>query len=317
MDIKLFRFVLLLVFFAGTVSAQVEEQRKYQVSNADSMLAFVTSSGTLNGLFTHFHSEDVYYDLYLDTPDFSIAENHLSLRFRKRDFGTGDATYSFQLKSEMENAGGLRMEVEETELNFYKVKTEKGSTPLPAVLDVFFLQLKRGGPNTHSPEIELATKELQEWIQNNAPGPITPFQKLLHLNLKGLGPEELKTLHPVLYGSSKRFRSHIYIDGAAPPETLKNIPQNNSSTVPPFFLTDGGYNWLLESSLDFSTFYPLIETKIPKVVICEYEVENKYFMRETGTQVMDMYEKGLKEKFGATNGIDSKYLQSLKQFRGK
>jgi hypothetical protein len=296
----------------------VEEQRKYIFSNPDSIRNFIKSSGTLEGLSIHHHSEDVYYDLYLDTPDFSVSQNHLSLRFRKRNFGNGIVTYQFQLKSEMENAGGLRMEVEETELNFYKVKTETGWVSLPNVLDVFFSQLEKNIVNPKSPKILLATQQLQTWIRDNALGPIVPFQKLSHLNLKGLGPEGIKTLAPVLYGSSRRLRSHVYIDRATSTEAYKSIPKNTPSSLPPFFTTTtSDLNWMLECSLDFATFYPLIDSKTSSVQICEFEVENKYFVRQTGTEVMDAFEKSLKVRFGAANGIDSKYLQSLRKFRGQ
>lgn len=239
------------------------------------------------------------------------------MRFRKRNFGNNVVTYEFQLKSEMENAGGLRMEVEETELDFYKVKTEQGWVSLTKVLDVFFSQLERNAVNPKSPAIVLATQQLQSWIQTNAPGPILPFQKLSHLNLKGLDRENIKTLAPVLYGSSRRLRSHVYIDRDLSIQEYTSIPKNQVSSLPKFFVvTEGDMNWVLESSLDFATFYPLIESKTSSVQLCEYEVENKYFVRETGTKVMDGFERSLKERFGAANGIDSKYLQSLKKFRG-
>ncbi len=313
---KFLHLVLLFLFSANFLFAQgVEEQRKYIVSNPDSLLAFVTSSGTLNGLSTHNHSEDVYYDIYLDTPDFSIAQNHLSLRFRKRNLGKL-VTYSFQLKSEMENSSGLRMEVEETELDFYTVKTVNRWSPLPVVLDVFFSQLERKTINPQAPELLLATEQLQKWIRDNVAGPIIPFQKLSHLKLKGLDQQSLKTLRPVLFGGVKRLRSHLYIDPKSSTSAFKNITQNRpASVLPKFLFINPQFNWILETSLDFATFYPLIESKTAKVEICEFEVENKYFIPQTGTEVMDVFEKGLKEKFGAANGIDSKYLQSLKKFR--
>jgi hypothetical protein len=310
--------LLLLFLLTGNFafSQGMEEQRKYIFSTPDSIKHFIKSSGTINGLSIHHHSEDVYYDIYLDTPDFSVAQNHLSMRFRKRNFGNNVVTYEFQLKSEMENAGGLRMEVEETELNFYKVKTGQGWVSLTKVLDVFYSQLERNTVNPKSPEIVLATQQLQSWIRANAPGPIVPFQKLSHLDLKGLDAESIKTLTPVLYGSSRRLRSHVYIDRATSTEAYKSIPQNMPSIPPPFFVTTNrDLNWMLESSLDFATFYPLIESKTSSVQLCEFEVENKYFVRETGTKVMNDFEKSLKERFGAANGIDSKYLQSLKKFR--
>jgi hypothetical protein len=319
-SMKLNRYSLFLFFLltGNFLFSQVEEQRKYNFSNADSIKRFIRSSGTIDGLSTHYHSEDVYYDLYLDTPDFSLAQNHMSMRFRKRKFESNMVTYEFQLKSEMENASGLRMEVEETELNIYKVKTGQGWVSLTKVLDVFFWQLEQDYVDPKSPDIVLATQQLQSWIQTNAPGPIVPFQKLSHLHLKGLDAERIKTLTPVLYGSSRRLRSHIYIDRDSSTEAYKSIPKNRPATLPYFFVaTAGDPNWVLESSLDFATFYPVIESKISSVQLCEFEVENKYFVRETGTKVMDGFEKSLKERFGAVNGIDSKYLQSLKKFRGE
>jgi hypothetical protein len=317
MATKRFSIFFLFLFITGSCFCQFEEQRKYQLSKPDSVLKFIKSSGQLSGFSTYNHSEDTYFDLYLDTPDFSLAENHLSLRFRKRKFSsTLPASYGFQLKSEMENAGGLRMEVEETDLSIYRVQSDKGWIPLKSVLDIFFSQAEENTFLKDSPEIVQATQQLQSWIRMHAGGPVIPFQKISHLELKGLDAKSLQTLTPVMCGMVKRLRSHIFINPKTSP--IKNIPQN--PLLPdglPYFFIENNYNWVLESSLDYASFYPLIEAKIPKVELCELEVENKYAVKSTGTELMNIFEKGLKEKFGVTNGMDSKYLQSLKKFRGQ
>src|SRR5690606_37614925 len=99
---------------------------------------FIQKSGEIDGFSTNNHSDLSYFDLYFDTPDFDLAEKGYSLRMRKREDGEGGFAYVFQLKSEMETADGVRMEVEETELDFYLLFHNSIKANLATFLDSIF-----------------------------------------------------------------------------------------------------------------------------------------------------------------------------------
>jgi hypothetical protein len=313
---QLFALVALgLVTFVGLAQG-TEEQRKYGVPDPAAFSAFITASGTAGGFSTFHHSEYTYMDIYLDTPDERLFQHGLSLRFRKRFLNDTLVTYGLQLKSEMAADTAVRMEVEEPELDFYQVKTTDGWQPLTKILDVYFDALAQGPVDFHSPEIAEASVVLQEWIRFKAGGVVTPFQRLLHLQLEGLDLKGVQSLRPVIGGVEKRLRSHIYSDPATTTAALKTVSPNilPESLRPKFFLEHPDYNWLLESSLDSAVFYPLFDSKIPSVVIFEYETENKYVVPETGTQLLSQLEAELKGMFGLKPQRSSKYRRSMEEF---
>lgn len=293
-----------------------EEQRKYLIKDEKALLNFINSSGQLEGLSLFNHSQYTYFDLYLDTPDFDLYKNKLSLRFRKRVFSDTLVTYGLQLKSEMETFSSVRMEIEEKELGFYRVKTDKGWIELPKILDVIFSRIQNNNFDINSSEIQQALSSIQKWIQLNSESTISPFQKITFLKLTGLGPEKIATIKPVLVGSEKRIRSHIYIDPAKTIIELRNTPMNSLelSAVPDFFKKNNSFNWILETSVDSAVFYSLFKTNKSLVEIVEFEVENKYFLPEKGTEIMNLFEKNLKSNFQMENLMDSKYRQSIKKF---
>ncbi len=293
-----------------------EEQRKYLIKDEKALLNFINSSEQLEGLSLFNHSQYTYFDLYLDTPDFDLYKNKLSLRFRKRIFSDTLVTYGLQLKSEMETYSSVRMEIEEKELGFYRVKTDKGWVELPKILDVIFSQIQNNKFDISSVEFQQALSSIQKWIQLNAESTISPFQKIAFLKLKGLGTEKIVTIKPMIVGSEKRIRSHIYIDPAKTIIELRNMPMNSLelSTVPDFFKKNNSFNWILETSVDSAVFYSLFKTNKTQVEIFEFEVENKYFLHEKGTEIMNLFEKNLKSNFQMENLMDSKYRQSIKNF---
>jgi hypothetical protein len=269
-------------------------------------------------LSTSYNAQYIYYDIYLDTPDFTLFKNQYSLRFRKRNFGAAGVTYSLQLKSEMDTGSSVRMEVDEPDLNLYKIKTAKGWITLTSALDVFFHQIETKSVDPQSAEIRNASANIQTWIAFKVGGTVAPFQKLLHLNLPGLDSVKMKTLSPVLFGSETRKRSDVYIDTANTTAALKKTEMNHVvySDKSSFLQHHPGYNWIMETSLDSAIFYPLVSTSVKRAVVYEFEVENKYFIPETGSKIMDLFEAGLKKYFLCINEKDSKYCRSLKKFQG-
>lgn len=297
------------------LSAQgTEEQRKYFIKDEKALMNFINSSGQLDGFSIYNHSQYTYFDIYLDTPDFDLYKNGLSLRFRKRVFNDSTTTYGIQLKSEMETDTSIRMEVEEKELDFYRIKTNSGWLELPKVLDVIFLQVEQNQINLNSAELQQAISSIQKWIEFKAESTITPFQKLNHL--VGWDNKKTRTLKPVIVGSERRIRSHIYINPIHTSNELRTITKNNiiPSVLPEFFKKNTDCNWVLETSVDSAVFYSLYESKQKKAEIFEFEVENKYCIQETGTAIMNLLEKNLKSNFQMENQIDSKYRQSVKKF---
>ena len=304
-------FTLLLT--ATLAFSQTEEQRKYVFENNHEIENFILSSGTTEALSTHFHSEYTYYDIYLDTPDFLLLRTKLSLRFRKRitDDKKRPITYGFQLKSEMDSLNSVRMEIEETELDFYMVKSDTGWVPLPTLLDSLFEHYDKHPDQPESENIVKTIQLIESWIQFKAEGAIAPFQRLRHL---GFVIREIQSLRPVTCGKTIRRRSHIY--ASAEQSEQLNLERNRKKTgdLPKFFKKNPGHNWLLESSLDLAVFYPLYTSKEHVARISEYEVENKFFQPEIGRQVLEIYEAELIAKFRAIPKMDSKYKQAMDLF---
>ena len=307
---------LQLFLFIGALSAfsQTENQRKYLVKDYEGIKAFIQSSQATENLSTHFHSDATYYDLYLDTPDFLLLKNRMSLRLRKRITAKKKRgiTYTFQLKTEMDSLNGVRMEVEETELDFYLLKAGEEWISMSVLLDSIFYQIDQHPEAPLNPQTQEAFELITSWIQFKAGGAIAPFQKLLFL---GFSIEEIQSLRPMSSGRTRRLRSHIY-SSAEQSERL-GIKQNRvkRNKLSKFFKERPENNWLLESSLDQSTFVPLFATDIKKANITEYEVENKYYLDEVGKEIMDTYEKDLSARFGIFPKLDSKYRQLIHLFK--
>jgi len=120
-----------------------------------------------------------------------------------------------------------------------------------------------------------------------------------------------------MYGSETRKRSDVYIDPSHTTVALGKLEMNKlaNSEKSTYLQLHPTYNWILETSLDSAIFYPLIATAQTKSVVYEFEVENKYFIPETGSQVMDQFEASLKKYFLCANERDSKYCRSLKKFQ--
>lgn len=294
--------------FSAYSFCQTEEQRKYSLENFEEFKSFILAPKKDKPLLTHFHSKDVYLDLYLDTPDNLLYKNNLSLRFRKRIFDSTivDNSYSFQLKSEMDSINSVRMEVDEKELYFYLVKSDTGWVPLTTLLDSIFYHIENGSESPSSKSVQNAFSLIESWIKLKTGGAIAPFQKLLELGFK---TNEIKSLRPELLGKSIRYRSHIYTNQNNDLAIDRNKVKRDK--LPVYFSENNALNWLLESSLDSSIFYKNIDDKMMKINIREYEVENKYYQSEKGSMILSNYEDYLLTNFSLNLKMDSKYKQAI------
>jgi hypothetical protein len=315
MDIR--NYLLATCFFLNVYSQaqSVETQRKYTTDQIQPLFDFILSSGQVNVFKTKYHARYVYSDLYLDTPESDLAANGLSLRFRKKNEGVDSVTYVFQLKTEMQSENGIRLEIDEPELDFYILTFENNEISLAELLDDLFEELTHGETRISTPKSQKIIETISNWIIFKAGAPIAPFQKLRFLFPALFTHDKIATLSPVVYGVSKRFRSHIYVDSNdSNPYGLIAGRMNGGSEIPTFFQEHSSFIWLMESSIDSAVFYPVRKSVYPTITIVEYELENKFGVDSISTILMNDFEGELKSRFSLTNTLDSKYLQSVKTF---
>lgn len=317
MGIK-FLFTLLL-FWQGieSFSQGIETQRKYGFEQGTGFSTFIETGREINGFSLIHHSDLTYFDLYFDTPNFDLAEKGYSLRMRKKETGEGGFDYVFQLKSEMETTNGVRMEVEETELDFYYLFHKDLKIDLSRFLDLLFAEMQALKETGTAVNYQLYLDELAQWIEFKAGAPLVPFQKLHFLMPDLFSIEGIKKLRPVLIGQSVRSRSHIYLKAENNLEKAGEMLINKTieSETPEFFKTNPKACWLFESSLDESVFYPLFPSSTKSLQLWEYEVENKFPSPEKSVALMNEFETHLKTEYGIFNTLNSKYLQSILAFR--
>ena len=314
------RFLLItLLFWQGIESFTqgIETQRKYGFEQGTGFTAFIETGGEISGFSLIHHSDLTYFDLYFDTPNFDLAEKGYSLRMRKKEDGEGGFDYVFQLKSEMETTNGVRMEVEETELDFYYLFHKDLKIDLARFLDLLFGEMQNLKENGAVANYQLYLDELAQWIEFKAGAPLVPFQKLHFLMPDLFSIEGIQKLRPVLIGQSVRSRSHIYLSADNNLEKTGEILINKTieSETPEFFKTNPKACWLFESSLDESVFYPLFPSSLKSVKLWEYEVENKFPNPKKSVALMHEFETHLKTEYGIFNTLNSKYLQSILAFR--
>lgn len=314
------RFLLItLLFWQGIESFTqgIETQRKYGFEQGTGFTTFIEKGGEISGFSLIHHSDLTYFDLYFDTPNFDLAEKGYSLRMRKKEDGEGGFDYVFQLKSEMETTNGMRMEVEETELDFYCLFHKDLKIDLARFLDLLFAEMQALKETGTAVNYQLYLDELAQWIEFKAGAPLVPFQKLHFLMPDLFSIEGIQKLRPVLIGQSVRSRSHIYLKAENNLEKTGEILINKTieSETPEFFKTNPKACWLFESSLDESVFYPLFPSSKKSVQLWEYEVENKFPNPEKSVTLMNEFETHLKAEYGIFNTLNSKYLQSILAFR--
>ena len=311
-------YLLLLFFFLGISSfgQNTEEQRKYIFGKDTSVIGLLPSISALSGMQIYSHSVYYYEDIYLDSPTFDLAKKGYSLRFRKRNFEDGSISYSMQLKNEMTELSAIRMEVDEPELDFYTLQKSGEWVSITTVLDPLFAHLSSQNPAEISPKTAASMELICEWIRFKASAPISPFQKIRFLEGDVVGLEIIQKLAPVLVGSSRRSRMHVYLDPTTSKEAWKQLPKNKiaASLLPEFFRKNPTFTWLLEASVDASHFYSLVKPQKRPFDIAELEVENKYSEKLEGTKFLDIFEKTLTEDFGLKKEYASKYKQSVTFF---
>lgn len=309
-------FVLLLTHFSQAQGT--EEQRKYVVKDTAVFRAFVLASDSIGGFGMQFHSEYSYSDLYLDTPDRWLYNNGFSLRFRRRMDADTLVGYGLQLKSEMETAQSVRMEIEDNELSIYGVPAKNGWIPLPEVLDALFAAIDSKHPDVTDPTYVNALAQLQEWIRFKADGVVAPFRQLgKEMHSRNHDATAVQTLLPVTGGTELRLRCHIFIDPDHTTGELSGVSHQRRavSELPAWFLAHPTLIWTMESSLDDAVFYALTGEQAGKEIhIFEYELENKYPVRAAGTPLMNAFETALSKRFSLTPHLDSKYKTCVEAF---
>jgi len=211
----------------------------------------------------------------------------------------------------------VRMEVEETELDFYLLLHKEVKIDLATFLDSLFNKMQLVKEKGTSEIYQSYLDALAAWIDFKAGAPIVPFQKLHFLMSDLFSIEGIKKLRPVLIGQSVRSRSHIYLNAENSLQKTGEILSNKTveSETPEFFKTNSKACWLFESSLDESVFYPLFQSSLKSVQLSEFEVENKFPMPEKSLVLMNEFEAHLKVEYGLFNTLNSKYLQSILAFR--
>lgn len=302
-----------MLFSFQLFSQETEEQRKYTLPKELDLKIMASKIERLNGIATFFHSHYTYYDIYLDSPDFDLYKNGFSLRFRQRIINDSTATYSFQLKSEMLVEKQIRLEVEETELDFYRVQEGNSWIPISEVLNRIFTHFDQTNALSDTTFYKHNLSLLSTWIIQKAGAPITTFQKLKALNPEVFTTNLISSFEPILIGKSERIRGHVYLDSLSNQPELKNLPKNKLpiNATAPFFIKNPSFNYVLESSIDHSVFYYISQ---PNSIfeITEYEVENKYMDKLKGTQILNLYENELTNSLALKIELASKYKQSIR-----
>jgi hypothetical protein len=311
MEIKIgvyLAFFLLTVKFSLVNAQFTEDQRKYNVTNIDSVETVLKKS-TMIGDFTFInHSKDIYYDIYLDSPDFVLKNHGFSLRFRKRISQTNDTSYAFQLKSEISSVNSIRMEVEESDLSMYTFIQDSSVVTLIQLLEPLFDFAQTLQMTT---EVRQNIQTLSEWISFKSEAPILPFQLLKNNSHSILTSLEIATLRPILVGKSQRTRYHGVIDESKGDMLIGNVEKNSlpRKNLPAVLQDNPTLNWIFEASLDYSVFSAF--DKGPSILLTELEIENKFNPPAVGVEQINTLEKIIVPKFGLTKGKLSKYAHAI------
>ena len=287
----------------------VETQKKFAFPQSACIQDFVTNTENLSEFRSYYHSLNLYYDLYIDNENKDLYKMGYSLRFRKRIMNDSIESYTFQLKDEMGLEKEIRMEVEETELDFYRLKDEGKWIPLPVVLDTIFNLYSDLSSKSDSNLFSHNLKLIEKWIKIKANGSIAPFQRLRYIDSLTFDQNKVESFKPILIGSSFRKRGHIYVDSVYTAKEKLPFNRKDKTKTPVFFKLNTNYNWLFESSIDNATFIYLKNNK--SVEIKEYEVENKFIDAQVGRDLLKKYEKIMVNRLGLHIKYDSKYKQSM------
>lgn len=293
----------LMLFYTAVVQGQFEEtQIKFQWSEIESPGHLKKQLDGLNGFQFEVGESYHYFDIYLDTPDELLFNSGFSLRLRKRIKSDFIPTYVMQLKSEAGGTKSTRVEVEEKELDFYRVlNSDNEVVYLPEILDSVFNSIEK------SQDVSNQFELLEKWLSNSVNASITPFQYLYHFNRTVFTPDKLASLEVRMIGSSKRQRGYICIqeDQFSGPLIL---PRSKDDT-PLFFQENQDLVWLMETSLDSSVFYRVGSNQ--QATIRELEIELKYEGNQWGFEALEAYHEEVKKQMGLKEIRASKYRQAI------
>ena len=313
MGIKKILLVWCLFPILQSFGQDIETQKKFAFSQNVCIEDFVTDTENLSEFKSYYHSLNLYYDLYVDNENKDLYKMGYSLRFRKRIINDSIVSYAFQLKDEMGLEKEMRMEVEETELDFYRVKDGGKWIPLPVVLDTIFNLYSDLSSQSDSNLFFHDLKLIEKWIQVKANGSIAPFQRLRYIDSLAFDQNKVKSFRPILIGSSFRKRGHIYVDSVYTAKEKLPFNRKDKNKTPVFFKLNTNYNWLFESSIDNATFIYLENNK--SIEINEYEVENKFIDAQLGRDLLKKYEEIMVNRLGLHIKYDSKYKQSMQSLQ--
>ncbi len=308
---------MVLLYSVSLFGGTAEEQRKYGLPKNSAFKAHILASQPLGDLKIQFHGTYQYADIYLDTPTKDLYKNNLSLRFRRRMTDTLVNGYDFQLKNELSQQNFIRMEIDEGDLDFYRIKLEVDWVKLTDVLDILFSYPLSEKTMLDSLQNENALDALKLWIFQKADAPIAPFQKLKYLHPNLFTTTSLQSLTPIIIGFSTRHRCHVYYHENDSLSPFFNFPKNRlkKDDSPPFFTDNPNAIWVSETSLDESLFYRLLgHASGDGFNLSEYEVESKHTNKSIGTKFLDYFEKDLIQSYQLNPTSASKYKQSVEYF---
>lgn len=302
------RGVLHIVFALMTLVATAQTEEQYKFALPDSLAEYTLLEGIDGtfGLSALQHSDYTYYDIYLDTDDGLMQRSGYSLRMRKRIFNDSLVTYSMQLKSEMSDTSVVRVEVEEKELDFYRIREHNDEFWFVTdLMDVLFESVGQTYDEEANVNFQYSVEHINKWLESVANTIITPYQYLSHVDSAKFSRSTLSQLKIQWVGVSYRVRGHVYSKSDSQFPKVYRIEQE----TPPFFLEHSEAVWLMETSLDYSIFYPVDQNEKP-VHIREFEVERKYPNRELVQPVMEDFASELQKTFNLIPQQKSKFLQA-------
>lgn len=299
---------ILLVLGLNFASGQTESERKFVFSDYTPITALVEGNGGLGAFGFHQHASYIYFDLYFDTPEKHLQKHKLSMRMRIqfRPGAKDSLNYTFQLKTEMTHPGAPRLEMEESDLDIYRIGFGGKDCRLHELLEAFKTEGQKSNPNF---DPHIAAFSL--WFKQKAGAPIAPFQGLRYLFPKVFTSDVIASLRPLCYGETRRTRAHVYLKNAEHKlEGVRN-KERTLNNIPAFFLKHRHLIWLMELSLDHAEFHSIE----PNSKICKFselEVESK-FDESTLKQgnILDYFAETLLQNFKAEDEIRSKFKQVM------
>jgi hypothetical protein len=218
--------------------------------------------------------------------------------------------FLFQLKSEMTSAGGKRYEMDETELEFYKLQHQGELVALSDILVQFFSE---SPDQTLTHQQEAIVNSIQQWMKQKAGGPVIPFLGLKHLHPQLFTDATIGMLQPTCVGVTSRRRINVYMTFSEQESILRNLAQMKrpKSEMPPLFRENSDAFWLMEATYDQSYFHRIgANGELKAVRLTEFEVEQKH-AKSDGLDLIRAFDRALREQFDLETELRSKYRQVM------